>query len=322
MSSQASKEHRVPDEQKKVRADKYISAMEPDITRAHIQRAFEEGLVSCNGNVIQKSFRVKGGDDLLYSMPEIKELEMLPEDIPLDILYEDKHFLAINKAPGMVVHPGAGQDSGTLVNALLHHCKGELSGIGGVERPGIVHRLDRETSGVIVVAKTDPAHQALSKAFAERSMSKEYLALVFGVPDRLSGSIEKAIGRHHVHRHKMCIREDGRHAHTDWKLLNVMGEDAAMLLCRIHTGRTHQIRVHLADLKHVILGDLVYGYKEARYQAESKPERVMLHAWRLRLNHPITGEPMELKAPVPADFERVMPGAGKAVERDTLGRVV
>jgi len=315
MSSEYPKEHCVPSDQKKIRADKYISEMEPEITRAHIQRAIEEGLVSCNGEVINKSFKLKAGDELVYSMPEVRELEMLPEAIDLEILYEDEHFLAINKAPGMVVHPGAGQQSGTLVNALLHHCKGELSGIGGVERPGIVHRLDRETSGVIVVAKTDPAHQALSKAFAERSMSKEYLALVFGVPDRLSGCIEKPIGRHQVHRHKMCIREDGRHARTDWKLLHGMGEDAAMLLCRIYTGRTHQIRVHLADMKHVILGDLVYGYKENRYNAEPKPERVMLHAWRLRLDHPITGEPMELIAPVPADFQSVMPGVAKVAAK-------
>jgi len=308
MSKPEKKRHEVPSEQGKVRADKYISNLEPDVTRAHVQRAFEEGLVSCNEQAIQKSFKVKAGDVLQYSMPEVKELEMLPEDIPLDVLYEDEHFLAINKEAGMVVHPGAGQQDGTLVNALLHRCKGELSGIGGVERPGIVHRLDRETSGVIVVAKTDPAHQALSQAFADRSMSKQYLALVFKVPDRLSGSIEKPIGRHQVHRHKMCIRDDGRHAHTDWKLLHEMDANASLLLCRIHTGRTHQIRVHLAELGHPILGDEIYGYKPNRFKGIEKPYRVMLHAWRLCLNHPVSGEPMEFRAPLPDDFERVMPG--------------
>ena len=188
---------------KKVRADKWVSGHFPDISRTLIQKAFEEGLVKLNDHSIGKSVKLSAGDVVFFQLPEIKPLDLTPQDISLKILFEDEHMLALDKESGMIVHPGAGTKNDTLVHALLHHCKGGLSGIGGVERPGIVHRLDRETSGVMVVAKSDLAHRGLAKAFADRTLSKQYLALMVGVPDRLSGTIELPIGRNQNHRHKI-----------------------------------------------------------------------------------------------------------------------
>jgi 23S rRNA pseudouridine1911/1915/1917 synthase len=205
----------------------------------------------------------------------------------------------------MVVHPGAGTREDTLVHALLAHCEGELSGIGGVERPGIVHRLDRETSGVMLVAKTDAAHRGLAEQFAQRTSHKEYLALVDGAPGLLSGSIRRPIGRNPTQRHKMGIVEGekgGRDAHTDWERVETFGGTVASLIrCVLHTGRTHQIRVHLKALGHVLLGDLVYGWKPVLRMPGPVP-RVMLHAERLQVTHPSTGKPLDLHAPLPADF--------------------
>ena len=289
----------------KVRADKWIASQITEISRNDIQRAFEENLVQVNGRVVSKSFKVRGGDRVEFKFPEIKQLDLMPKEIPLDILFEDEHMLALNKSTGMVVHPGAGTSEDTLIHALLHYCKGQLSGIGGVERPGIVHRLDRQTSGVMVVAKTDRAHRALSAAFAKRDLQKNYLALVAGIPDRLSGSIKEPIGRHPVHRHKMTIREDGKLAHTNWELIGSRESSVSLLRCQIHTGRTHQIRVHLSNMGFPILGDKVYGFKAERINLNSLPDRVMLHAYRLELNHPISNEPLKLSANPPPDFERL-----------------
>ncbi len=291
----------------KARADKWISEHLADITRVAVQRSIEAGLVQVNGQALNRKTRLSTGDVVDFQLPEVVSLEIEARDIPLDILFEDQYMIAINKASGMVVHPGAGTRDDTLVHALLHHCKGELSGIGGVERPGIVHRLDKETSGVMIVAKTDVAHQALSNAFAERTMKKKYLALVAGVPDRLSATIKKPIGRNQKHRHKMTIRDDGRFAHTDWEFLGSNDKRISLLLCEIHTGRTHQIRVHLADMKHPILGDAIYGYRETNDPLPVKPERIMLHAWQLELTHPISKEPMSFSADLPADFKAVEP---------------
>jgi 23S rRNA pseudouridine1911/1915/1917 synthase len=243
-----------------------------------------------------------------FTLPDTKPSELKAVDIPLDVLFEDKHLLVINKVAGMIVHPGAGTGEDTLVHALLAHCEGELSGIGGVERPGIVHRLDRETSGVMVVAKTDAAHRGLSEQFSSRSLEKQYVTLVSGAPDLLSGSMRKPIGRNPHQRHKMAVVETeqgGRDAHTDWEVLEKFGKVAALVRCTIHTGRTHQIRVHMKALGHIILGDVVYGWKPEP-ALKKQPKRVMLHAEHLTFTHPITGKTLDLRAPLPKDFESVL----------------
>jgi 23S rRNA pseudouridine1911/1915/1917 synthase len=223
----------------------------------------------------------------------------------LNILFEDEHLLAIDKPAGMVVHPGAGTREDTLVHALLAHCAGSLSGIGGVERPGIVHRLDRETSGVILVAKSDAAHRALAKAFASRDVVKEYLALVAGVPHLASGSIKKAIARHPTKRHRMATpTEGGRPSHTDWRVEKSWPPHASLLRCRIHTGRTHQVRVHLSSDRHPLLGDPIYGFKPGQFPFAVP--RVMLHAARIAIAHPVTGAALEIRAPMPEDFKTAM----------------
>jgi 23S rRNA pseudouridine1911/1915/1917 synthase len=210
-------------------------------------------------------------------------------------------MLAVNKPSGMVVHPGAATGEDTLVHALLAHCAGSLSGIGGVERPGIVHRLDKETTGVIVVAKTDKAHRALADQFATRTLKKEYLALVAGVPPLLSGTIDRAISRHPTHRHRMTVSEGGKLARTDWERVETFGDVAALMRLRIFTGRTHQIRVHMKSLGYPLLGDPLYGWKEDP-RLKKQPDRVMLHAEHLVLTHPISGKELDLRAPLPEDF--------------------
>jgi 23S rRNA pseudouridine1911/1915/1917 synthase len=287
------------------RADKILAGAFPDHSRTGFQRAFEAGLVRMNGNSITQDHVVVAGDTVEFAFPEIKPAELRAVEIPLDIIYEDKHLLAINKASGMVVHPGAATGEDTLVHALLAHCKGSLSGIGGVERPGIVHRLDRETSGVMLVAKSDRAHRGLAEQFSARSLRKEYLALVSGATVLLSGSIKKAIGRNTQHRHKMAALDEGeggRDAHTDWEVVERFGEYASLVRCLIHTGRTHQIRVHLKSLGHIVLGDEVYGWKpDPRLKVQ--PARVMLHAEHLVVKHPIANKVLDLRAPLPEDFE-------------------
>lgn len=294
----------VPAEVRHARADKALSAAFPEFSRVAFQRAFDAGLVSRRGEVLGRDAKVVGGDEVEFTFPATKPAELKAVDIPLEVLFEDKHLLAINKPAGMVVHPGAATGEDTLVHALLSHCAGTLSGIGGVERPGIVHRLDRDTTGIIIVAKNDRAHRGLATQFAQRSLEKEYLALVTGAPALLSGSIRKAIGRNPQHRHKMSIvepEEGGRDAHTDWTVEEKFGDLAALIRCAIHTGRTHQIRVHLKSLGHILLGDEVYGWKPDP-RMPRQPKRVMLHAEHLTFTHPITRKQIELRAPLPADF--------------------
>lgn len=287
------------------RADKVLAQAFPGHSRTALQRAFDAGLVLVAGRAIGRKEPVSAGDAIEFTMPAVVGSEVRAVEIPLKILFEDEHMLAIDKPAGMVVHPGAGTGEDTLVHALLAHCAGSLSGIGGVERPGIVHRLDRETSGVIVVAKTDAAHRALAEAFASRELVKEYLALVAGIPRLASGSIRKPIARHPTKRHRMATpTEGGRPAHTDWRVEKSWPPHAALLRCRIHTGRTHQIRVHLASEKLPLLGDPIYGFKAAQFPIEVP--RVMLHAARLALTHPVTGAPLELSAQPPEDFQAVV----------------
>jgi 23S rRNA pseudouridine1911/1915/1917 synthase len=233
--------------------------------------------------------------------PEIEKIEAQPEPITLDVIFEDDDLLVLNKPAGIVMHPGAGHQEHTLVNALLAHCH-NLSGIGGKERPGIVHRLDKETSGALVVAKNDATHRNLSSQFAARTMTKIYLALVAGVLRKSSGVIDKAIERHPIHRQKMSIaRRQGRSAKTEYRVLR-SGDDISLVECTLHSGRTHQIRVHLHDLGHPVLGDKLYGGKRTGDYG-----RQMLHAWKLGFRHPRSGDEMSFEAPVPRDFAEAMP---------------
>ena len=297
-------EYTIPESVRTARADKALALGFPEHSRMALQRSFDAGLVSLRGKPVERSTSVHAGDVLTFEFPEVAPAGLKAVKIRLKVIFEDKSLLAIDKPAGMVVHPGAGTREDTLVHALLSHCAGSLSGIGGVERPGIVHRLDRETSGVIIVAKTDQAHRDLARQFAERSVVKEYLALVSGVPRLMSGSIQKAIGRNKRHRHKMAVVEEGqgRASWTDWTLVERYGDLAALLSCTLHTGRTHQIRVHLSSIGHPLLGDSAYGWK-ANTRMKGDPGRVMLHAARLQVVHPKTGKVLDLRAPLPADFK-------------------
>ena len=300
--------HTVPPDARRTRADKVLAAAFPGHSRMALQRAFDAGLVRRRGQTIGQKAIVLAGDVLEFSLPETVPSVLRAVKIPLEILFEDRHLLALNKPAGMVVHPGAGTAEDTLVHALLAHCAGTLSGIGGVERPGIVHRLDRETSGVMLVAKTDAAHRGLAEQFAARRVQKEYLALVAGAPGLLSGSIRKPIGRNPRQRHKMTVVETalgGRDAHTDWQVAESFGDVATLVRCTIHTGRTHQIRVHLKFSGHVLIGDTTYGWKrDPRLPRE--PGRVMLHAEHLVVTHPATGKVLDLRAPLPKDFSAML----------------
>ncbi len=312
MSEQNS--YTVPAGARRERADKLLAAAFPGHSRAAWQRAFESGRVRRGSETLDKKSELRAGDLIEFSHAEAAPSELCPADIPLDVLYEDEHLLAVNKAAGMVVHPGAGTGEDTLVHALLAHCAGSLSGVGGVERPGIVHRLDRETTGVIVVAKSDAAHRGLSEQFAERHLHKEYLALAVGVPRLLSGVIESSIARHPIHRHRMTTGEGGKPARTDWKIEKAFAPHASLLRCHIHTGRTHQIRVHLKSIGHSILGDATYGWKDSA-PLPMRPARVMLHAEHLIFHHPVTARQIEVRAPLPADFQAMI----SAFEKNAAG---
>ena len=309
--------HTLPEGTRQLRADKALALAFPEHSRTALQRAFDAGHVTIRGTAIKRDHAVAGGDTMAFSFPDTVPMAIKGVDIPLDVLFEDRHMLAINKAAGMVVHPGAATGEDTLVHALLGHCADSLSGIGGVERPGIVHRLDRETTGVIVVAKTDAAHRALADQFATRSLKKFYVALVAGVPPLLSGTIDAAISRHPTHRHRMTIGEGGRPARTAWERVEIYGDIAALMRCQIFTGRTHQIRVHLKSLGFPILGDPLYGWKPDDRLA-TQPARVMLHAEHLILTHPINGKELDLRAPLPADFTamiKTLKAAAKPVKK-------
>jgi 23S rRNA pseudouridine1911/1915/1917 synthase len=293
--------HTVPEGIRSIRADKALAIAYREHSRTALQRAFDAGLVTVRGAAIKRDHALRGGDVVEFSLPDVVAADVKAVDIPLDVIFEDKHMLALNKPAGMVVHPGAATGEDTLVHALLSHCAGSLSGIGGVERPGIVHRLDKDTTGVMVVAKSDAAHRALADQFATRSLKKEYVALVAGVPPLLSGTIDRGIARHPIHRHRMTVGEGGRPAKTAWERAEVFGDIAALVRCQIFTGRTHQIRVHLKSIGHVIMGDALYGWKpDPRLPVQ--PPRVMLHAEHLVLTHPINGKQLDFRAPLPADF--------------------
>ena len=286
------------------RLDSFLAARLPELSRSRIQTLIRDQFIIVNGQPAKPRDAVKTGDRIDIAVPEAVPLANTPQDIALEILFEDDDLVVLNKAPGMVVHPAPGNPDGTLVNALLHHCRGQLSGIGGVERPGIVHRLDKDTSGCLVIAKSDAAHQSLVSQFAGRStMEKLYLAVTQGIPKPPHDTIFTHLGRHPVNRQKMAVVNPpgGKPAITDYQIL---GSDAATLtalvLCHLHTGRTHQIRVHLHHKGTPLVGDPIYG-KPSKTSALTG--RLMLHAWRLSFNHPITGRRHRFEAPIPPEFE-------------------
>src|ERR1041385_2675817 len=286
--------------QARQRLDRFLAERLPAFSRSRLQALSREGLVTVNGKPARPRDLDRGSDAIEWREPQITKIEAQPEAMDLEILFEDDDLLVINKPAGLVVHPGAGHQTHTLVNALLAHCK-NLSGIGGKERPGIVHRLDKETSGALVIAKNDAAHRDLAKQFADRTIGKIYLALVAGTLRKSSGTIDAPIARHPVQRKKMSVaRRAGRSAKTEYRVLRSSG-DASLVECTIHSGRTHQIRVHLHHLGHPVLGDKLYGGK----RAGSFP-RQMLHAWKLSFRHPRTGKTMNFTAPIPQDLETAL----------------
>lgn len=292
----------VPQRWHRQRADKALAALIADTSRSQLQKCFGAGRVWRDDAALAQKTPVRAGDVLTVEVAPPVPLELRPVAMPLKILYEDADLLALDKASGQVIHPGAGTGEDTLVHGLLHHCGDSLKGIGGVERPGIVHRLDKETSGVLVVAKTEAAFQGLAQAFAERSLAKYYTALVVGQPAEAHRHIDAPIGRHPTHRTRMCVSERGRSAQTEWWVQQrwaTGGIGCALLRVRIHTGRTHQIRVHAAHCGHALCGDSLYGFR-ARPGLPDFP-RVMLHAARLELEHPVLGTPLVLEAPLPDD---------------------
>jgi 23S rRNA pseudouridine1911/1915/1917 synthase len=297
------REFLVPPDAAGQRLDVFLARVS-GLSRARVQRLIEDGQVLAAGHPEKPRHRVSAGQRIQLRIPPPAPLALSPEAIPLDILYEDREILVVNKPAGMVVHPGAGRTSGTLVHALLAHC-GSLPGIGGTERPGIVHRLDRETSGVLVVARTEAAHQSLSRQFKTRLVKKRYLALVHGEIRQESGKIEAPIGRREHDRKRMGIRaRGGREARTGFRLVRRL-PGMSLLELDLETGRTHQIRVHLAHIGHPVVGDRVYGGQRERRRPGSdtfRAERQMLHAWRLGFHHPQTGAWLEFAAPIPTEF--------------------
>jgi len=291
----------VPEGVERVRADKLLAKQFTNLSRGQLQNVFDDGGILLDGEPISKKQKLSEGQMLVIELPEIKVPTLTAVDLPVTVIFEDDDIIVLNKESGQIVHPGRGTGENTLVHRLLHHTDGNLSTAAGDMRSGVVHRLDKDTSGIIVFAKTDVAYLALVKAFSEREVQKEYLALVQGVPRLQSGRQEEPIGRHPTIRVKMAVRSDGKPAHTDWQIEENFGSTCALLRCWLYTGRTHQIRVHLAHTGHPILGDSQYSYRPRL--GEPLAPRVFLHANKLAFKHPVTGEPMAFEVPVPEDFE-------------------
>lgn len=283
-----------------LRLDVYLSENINDKSRSYIQNLIKSEKVLINGNTKKGSYKLKLNDEVEVEIPENEKLNVEPENIPIDIVYEDSDVIVVNKAQGMVVHPAPGNYSGTLVNALLYHCT-DLSGINGVLRPGIVHRIDKDTSGILVVAKNDMAHKKLAAQLKEHSMNRIYNALVEGVIKEDTGTIDKPLGRHPNQRIKMAVVKDGRRAVTHYKVLNRYKSNT-LIECKLETGRTHQIRVHMAYIGHPIVGDPVYGYSKQKFKLEGQ----MLHAKKLGFIHPSTNKYMEFDSELPEYFKKVI----------------
>ena len=283
-----------------VRLDAFLSA-DGALTRSQAARLIAEGRVRVNGKPAAKSARLSGGETVTVDVPQLRETALPPQDIPLDVVYEDDDVIVVNKPTGLVVHPAPGHPDGTLVNALLHHCGDSLSGIGGEKRPGIVHRIDRDTSGLIIAAKNDAAHLALSAQLKDHSLSRTYECLVTGNMKQDSGTVDAPIGRSSADRKKMAVVPTGRRAVTHWEVV-ARYPGVTHLRCRLETGRTHQIRVHMGHIGHPILGDTVYGAKKPVPGLTGQ----CLHATGLRFVHPRTGEPVELHCPLPPEFTAML----------------
>lgn len=284
------------------RIDKFLADELPDYSRSFIQKMIKDGGVTVNGNTVKSNYRLMMGDSLSINVPELVEPDILPEDIPLDILYEDDDIIVVNKPKGMVVHPAAGHYTGTLVNALMYHCKDNLSGINGIMRPGIVHRIDMNTTGVLVACKNDYAHNYISEQLAVHSITRKYNAIVLNSFKEESGTVDAPIGRHHTDRKKMAIDyKNGRNAVTHYTVLKNMGK-YAYIECQLETGRTHQIRVHMSSIGHPLLGDDVYGSGRSPYNLNGQT----LHARVLGFIHPSTKQYMEFEAPLPEYFQNVL----------------
>ena len=289
-------------EQSGLRADQYLAGVLDGLTRSAAQKLLEEGRVRRRGKALKKNDKLQAGDEVAVCIPDPTPVEIVPQDIPLDVVYEDGDVIVVNKPVGLVVHPAPGHPDGTLVNALLYHCGQSLSGINGQLRPGIVHRIDRDTSGLIIAAKNDAAHLALAAQLADHTLARTYECLAVGNFRGDSGTVNAPIGRHPVDRKRMAVvRQGGREAVTHWEVI-ARYPGVTHLRCRLETGRTHQIRVHLAHIGHPILGDTVYGAKKPVPGLTGQ----CLHAVGLRFIHPRTGEPVELTCPLPEEFVRML----------------
>lgn len=291
------------------RIDRYLSEQVAEMSRAHLQKLLKDGGVTVNDRPVKSSYKVAEGDKIQLDIPEAVEPEIVPQEMDLDILYEDKDIILINKPKGMVVHPAAGHATGTLVNGLMAHCRGDLSGINGVMRPGIVHRIDMDTTGVLIVCKNDQAHNAIAEQLKVHSITRKYYAIVHGVVKEDEGTVHAPIGRHPTDRKKMSINEkNGKDAVTHYRVLRRFRR-FTYIECQLETGRTHQIRVHMASIGHPLLGDHVYGPAKCPF---SGLQGQTLHAGVLGIIHPTTGEYMEFQAPLPEYFETLL----KKLEQD------
>ena len=283
------------------RIDKALGGLIDSLSRSFIQKFIKDGKVTVNGEVVKASYKVSTDDDVVFELPAAVEPDIQAEDIPLDILYEDSDVIVVNKPKGMVVHPAAGHYSGTLVNALMYHCGEELSGINGVMRPGIVHRIDMDTTGSLIVCKNDLAHNSIAAQLKEHSINRVYHAICYGDIKEDEGTIHKPIGRHPSDRKKMAVNEKGKEAVTHYKVLKRFGK-YTYISCKLETGRTHQIRVHMASIGHPLLGDEVYSGRSCPFKLQGQ----CLHAMTLGFVHPRSGEYIEVNAPIPTYFNELL----------------
>ena len=291
----------ISNEEQGQRIDKYLSLMIEGKSRSFIQGLIDDKKVMANGKVIKSNYKLKNNDEITVEMPDPIELNVEPEEMDLDIIYEDEDVIIVNKAKGVVVHPAPGNYTGTLVNGILHHCS-DLSGINGIIRPGIVHRIDKDTSGILVIAKNDEAHNKLAVQFKDHSIKREYYALVEGKFSSTTGTINKPLGRDKKDRIKMAINEDGKRAVTHYEVLEQYDKGISLVKCTLETGRTHQIRVLMASIGHPLVGDLVYGYKRQKFNVEGQ----VLHAKTLGFIHPRTNEYMEFTSELPEYFKELL----------------
>lgn len=291
----------VDDELEDIRVDKYLGTIIPDLSRSYIQKLLKQGNILVNNNICKAKYPVKAGDLIRIDIPDPIETNIIPEDIPLDILYEDNDVLIVNKPKDMVVHPAPGHYTGTLVNAIMYHCKDNLSGINGVLRPGIVHRIDKDTTGALIICKNDYSHDFIAQQLKVHSITRKYVAVVYGTFKEKEGVVDAPIGRHKTDRKKMAVTPNGKNAVTHYKVLSC-NDKYSYIECRLETGRTHQIRVHMASIGHPLLGDEVYSNRPCPYKLTGQT----LHAKTIGFIHPTTKEYVEFEAPLPEYFNHLL----------------